>query len=120
MNNFSVSLFLLFSLLLTHGIVELQASTNQPYRTGFHFQPAKNWMNGPMIYKGIYHLFYQYNPYAAVWGNITWAHSTSTDLVNWTPQDIAIAASQSFDSQGCWSGSATILLEADQPSSTPE
>ncbi|KAI9162632.1 hypothetical protein LWI28_029078 [Acer negundo] len=112
MNNFTVSLFFLFSLLLTHGIVELQASTNQPYRTGFHFQPAKNWMNdpnGPMIYKGIYHLFYQYNPYAAVWGNITWAHSTSTDLVNWTPQDIAIAASQPFDSHGCWSGSATIL-----------
>ncbi|KAK3220509.1 hypothetical protein Dsin_014479 [Dipteronia sinensis] len=112
MNNFSVSLFLLFSLLLTHGIVELQASTNQPYRTGFHFQPIKNWMNdpnGPMIYKGIYHLFYQYNPYAAVWGNITWAHSTSTDLVNWTPHDIAIAASQPFDSHGCWSGSATIL-----------
>ncbi|KAK0595666.1 hypothetical protein LWI29_008863 [Acer saccharum] len=66
-------------------------------------------ISGPMIYKGIYHLFYQYNPYAAVPGNITWAHSTSTDLINWTPQDIAIAPSQPFDSHGCWSGSATIL-----------
>nr|ASW25866.1 beta-fructofuranosidase, insoluble isoenzyme CWINV4 [Litchi chinensis] len=111
MTNFSVTLILLFSLLLSHGIIELEASTNQPYRTGFHFQPAKNWMNdpnGPMIYRGIYHLFYQYNPYAAVWGNITWAHSTSTDLINWTPHDIALAPSAPFDSHGCYSGSATI------------
>ncbi|KAL5822503.1 hypothetical protein ACOSQ4_020403 [Xanthoceras sorbifolium] len=109
MTNFSVSMILLFSLLLSHGIVELEASTNEPYRTGFHFQPAKNWMNGPMIYKGIYHLFYQYNPQGAVWGNIVWAHSTSTDLINWTPHDIAIEPSQPSDQYGCWSGSATIL-----------
>lgn len=62
-----------------------------------------------MIYKGIYHLFYQYNPYAAVWGNITWAHSTSTDLINWNPHDPAIYPSQQADIKGCWSGSATIL-----------
>ncbi|KAL5755707.1 hypothetical protein ACOSQ2_020453 [Xanthoceras sorbifolium] len=109
MTNFSVSMILLFSLLQSHGIVELEASTNEPYRTGFHFQPAKNWMNGPMIYKGIYHLFYQYNPQGAVWGNIVWAHSTSTDLINWTPHDIAIDPSQPSDQYGCWSGFATIL-----------
>ncbi|GAV90832.1 Glyco_hydro_32N domain-containing protein/Glyco_hydro_32C domain-containing protein [Cephalotus follicularis] len=63
-----------------------------------------------MIYKGIYHLFYQYNPMGAVWGNIRWAHSTSTDLVNWIPHDIAIYPTQSSDINGCWSGSATILL----------
>ncbi|KAK0595976.1 hypothetical protein LWI29_011620 [Acer saccharum] len=62
-----------------------------------------------MIYKGIYHLFYQYNPYGAVWGNIVWAHSTSTDLVNWTPHEIALDTSDPYDSHGCWSGSATIL-----------
>ncbi|KAF8025712.1 hypothetical protein BT93_F2522 [Corymbia citriodora subsp. variegata] len=65
--------------------------------------------NGPMIYKGIYHLFYQYNPKGAEWGNIVWAHSTSTDLVNWTPHIPAIVPSQEYDANGCWSGSATIL-----------
>nr|AJW82911.1 cell wall bound invertase [Dimocarpus longan] len=121
MVNFSLTLLLLFTLLLGHGIVELvEASdhhqsadpTSQPYRTGYHFQPAKNWMNdpnGPMIYKGIYHLFYQYNPYGAVWGNIVWAHSTSTDLVNWTPHEIALTPSDPVDGHGCWSGSATLL-----------
>ncbi|XP_042507392.1 beta-fructofuranosidase, cell wall isozyme-like [Macadamia integrifolia] len=87
-------------------------ATYQPYRTGYHFQPAKNWINdpnGPMIYKGIYHLFYQYNPYGAVWGNIVWAHATSTDLVNWVHHEFAIKPSIESDINGCWSGSATIL-----------
>ncbi|KAG9141465.1 hypothetical protein Leryth_001909 [Lithospermum erythrorhizon] len=82
---------------------------SQPYRTAYHFQPAKNWMNGPMIYQGIYHFFYQYNPNGAVWNNISWGHSTSTDLVNWTPQPIAMWPSQPGDINGCFSGSATIL-----------
>ncbi|ESR39789.1 Beta-fructofuranosidase insoluble isoenzyme CWINV1 [Citrus sinensis] len=126
MANFYLSLFLFFALFLGHGVVELQAShhvyrnlqtsqstsPNQPYRTGYHFQPPKNWINDPngvMIYKGIYHLFYQYNPKGAVWGNIVWAHSTSKDLINWIPHDPAIYPSQQSDINGCWSGSATIL-----------
>lgn len=62
-----------------------------------------------MIYKGIYHLFYQWNPKGAVWGNIVWAHSTSTDLINWDPHPPAIFPSAPFDINGCWSGSVTIL-----------
>ncbi|XP_030525628.1 LOW QUALITY PROTEIN: beta-fructofuranosidase, insoluble isoenzyme CWINV1-like [Rhodamnia argentea] len=65
--------------------------------------------NGPMIYKGIYHLFYQYNPQGPVPGHKVWAHSTSTDLVNWTPHVPAIVPSQEYDLNGCWSGSVTIL-----------
>ncbi|CAK9139249.1 unnamed protein product [Ilex paraguariensis] len=81
----------------------------QPYRTAYHFQPPKNWMNGPMYYKGIYHLFYQYNPYAAVWGNISWGHSVSYDLINWILLEYAINPTDPYDINGCWSGSATIL-----------
>ncbi|KAF2323559.1 hypothetical protein GH714_036109 [Hevea brasiliensis] len=49
------------------------------------------------------------NPEGAVWGNIVWARSTSRDLVNWTPQKVAIYPSQPSDINGAWSGSATIL-----------
>ncbi|XP_059457939.1 beta-fructofuranosidase, insoluble isoenzyme CWINV1-like [Corylus avellana] len=124
----SSAAWLLFSsfLFLSHGVLQLQASHHlyrdikasssppafQPYRTSYHFQPPKNWINdpnGPMIYKGVYHLLYQYNPKGAVWGNIVWAHSTSTDLVNWTPHVPAIYPSQPSDINGCWSGSTTIL-----------
>lgn len=62
-----------------------------------------------MYFNGIYHLFYQYNPKGAVWGNIVWAHSVSKDMINWEPLDPAIYPSKPFDIKGCWSGSATVL-----------
>ena len=64
---------------------------------------------GPMYFNGIYHLFYQYNPKGAIWGNIVWAHSVSRDLVNWKALKHAIYPSKPFDINGCWSGSATVL-----------
>ncbi|XP_060177033.1 beta-fructofuranosidase, insoluble isoenzyme 1-like [Lycium barbarum] len=82
------------------------------HRTGYHFQPPKNWINdpnAPMYYNGEYHLFYQYNPYGSVWGNIVWAHSVSTDMINWIALEPAIYPSKVFDKYGTWSGSATIL-----------
>ncbi|KAH7668353.1 Beta-fructofuranosidase protein [Dioscorea alata] len=81
-------------------------------RTAFHFQPEKNWMNdpnGPVFYKGWYHLFYQYNPDSAVWGNITWGHAVSRDLIRWRHLPLAMVRDQWYDSDGVWTGSATIL-----------
>ncbi|KAK7378810.1 hypothetical protein VNO80_04258 [Phaseolus coccineus] len=79
------------------------------HRTGYHFQPPKNWINGPMYYNGIYHFFYQYNPKGSVWGNIVWAHSVSKDLINWEAVEHALYPSKPFDKFGCWSGSATVV-----------
>ncbi|GMJ15754.1 ARABIDOPSIS THALIANA CELL WALL INVERTASE 1 [Hibiscus trionum] len=82
----------------------------QPYRTAYHFQPPKNWLNGPMYYKGVYHLFYQHNPHSALFGDgMVWAHSASYDLINWFSLDHALTPSEPFDAISCWSGSATIL-----------
>ncbi|XP_034605528.1 beta-fructofuranosidase, insoluble isoenzyme 2 isoform X1 [Setaria viridis] len=81
-------------------------------RTGYHFQPPKNWINdpnAPMYYNGWYHFFYQYNPKGAVWENIVWAHSVSRDLINWEALETAIEPSIPGDKYGCWSGSATTL-----------
>ncbi|KAG5582770.1 hypothetical protein H5410_053397 [Solanum commersonii] len=88
----------------------LSATNPRKYhRTGYHFQPPKHWINGPMYYNGVYHLFYQYNPKGAVWGNIVWAHSVSIDLINWNRVEHAIYPSKVFDKYGTWSGSVTIL-----------
>lgn len=63
-----------------------------------------------MIYKGLYHLFYQYNPNGAAPSDpLAWGHSVSHDLVNWIPLPLALSPTESYDIKGCWSGSATIL-----------
>ncbi|XP_058728686.1 beta-fructofuranosidase, insoluble isoenzyme CWINV1-like isoform X1 [Vicia villosa] len=88
-------------------------NSDQPYRTWYHFQPPKNWMNdpnGPLYYKGVYHFFYQYNPDGATFGKtMIWAHSVSKDLINWTHLNDAITPSFAGDINSCFSGSATIL-----------
>ncbi|KAK6118980.1 hypothetical protein DH2020_047266 [Rehmannia glutinosa] len=80
-------------------------------RTAFHFQPRKNWMNGPVYYKGWYHFFYQYNPFGAVWGNIAWGHAVSRDLIHWRHLPIAMVPDHWYDINGVWTGSATILKD---------
>lgn len=47
--------------------------------------------NGLIRVDGIYHLFYQHNPGDTEWGNIHWGHATSTDLLSWSHQPVAIA-----------------------------
>ncbi|XP_020214837.1 beta-fructofuranosidase, soluble isoenzyme I [Cajanus cajan] len=81
-------------------------------RTAFHFQPQTNWMNdpnGPLFYSGWYHIFYQYNPDSAVWGNITWGHAVSRDMIHWLYLPIALVPDTWHDINGVWSGSATLL-----------
>ncbi|GAB2249949.1 hypothetical protein Droror1_Dr00013308 [Drosera rotundifolia] len=78
-------------------------------RTGYHFQPENNWMNGPLFHKGWYHLFYQYNPDSAIWGNITWGHAVSRDLIQWLYLPLALVPDRWFDWFGVWTGSATLL-----------
>lgn len=85
-----------------------QNSYNELYRPQIHFTPAKNWMNDPngMVYvDGTYHLFYQYNPQGNDWGNMSWGHATSTDLIHWTEQTVALTR----DELGAiFSGSAVV------------
>lgn len=63
------------------------------YRPQIHYTPAKNWVNDPngMVYvNGTWHLFYQYNPYGNDWGNMSWGHATTTDLMHWQEQPVAL------------------------------
>lgn len=65
--------------------------------------------SGPLFYKGWYHFFYQYNPNAAVWGDIVWGHAVSKDLIHWVHLPLAMVADQWYDANGVWTGSATFL-----------
>lgn len=74
---------------------------DEQYRPALHFTPERNWMNDPngLVYDdGTWHLFFQHNPYGTRWGNMSWGHATSTDLVHWEEQPVAIP--QTFDGSG--------------------
>lgn len=69
------------------------SSNRETYRPVYHHTPVYGWMNDPngMFYKdGVYHLYFQYNPYGSMWANMTWGHSTSIDLTHWTYEGTAI------------------------------
>ena len=90
------------------GAAPTSTAYTEQYRPQFHFSPAQNWMNDPnglLYYRGEYHLFFQYNPSGNTWGNMSWGHAVSTDLVHWTQLPVAIRN----DSDGMiFSGSAVV------------
>lgn len=64
-------------------------TNREQYRPLYHHTPTYGWMNDPngMFFKdGVWHLYFQHNPYGSQWENMTWGHSTSTDLIHWTFQ----------------------------------
>ncbi len=98
------------------------------HRPGFHARPNVGWMNephAPIFYNGLYHLFFQKNPFGPFWHQIHWGHWVSTDLVNWREVDIALAPTDggkvtsdlrptspayaaTVAPDGVWSGSAVL------------
>ncbi len=85
-----------------------KSGRTEQYRPQIHFTPNRNWMNDPngMVYaNGVYHLFYQYNPQGNSWGNMSWGHATSSDLMHWEEQPVALTRDELGD---IFSGSAVI------------
>lgn len=74
-----------------------------------HLKAPGNWINDPngfIYYKGKYHMFYQYFPFAPVWGTMHWGHAVSEDLIHWEHQKTAVFPTKDYDRNGIFSGSA--------------
>ena len=74
---------------------EFDVTNRERFRPLYHHTPQYGWMNDPngMFYKdGVWHLYYQFNPYGSMWENMTWGHSTSRDLLHWQAQPMALEA----------------------------
>ncbi len=74
-------------------IAPFEKPYDEQYRPQYHFSPFSAWMNDPngLVYNdGVYHLFYQYYPYATVWGPMHWGHATSNDMLHWQHKPIAL------------------------------
>lgn len=81
-----------------------------PHRPKYHFLPPANWLNdpnGPIFWKGVYHLFYQYTTLDGGPGPKHWGHASSTDLVHWTHHPLALSPTPGGpDKDGVWTGCA--------------
>jgi sucrose-6-phosphate hydrolase SacC (GH32 family) len=76
------------------------ATTADTFRPALHYAARNTWLNDPnglIFHGGVYHLYYQNNPLDNVWGNMSWGHATSPDLVTWTEHPVAIACDAEED-----------------------
>ncbi|TDX00601.1 glycoside hydrolase family 32 protein [Dinghuibacter silviterrae] len=116
-------------------LIATSASAQVPtpqWRPVYHFTPERNWTNDPnglLVLHGVYHLYNQQNPYANVWGHMSWGHATSTDLVHWKHLPIALpegadtterfsgcAVYDAHNTSGlCKGGCIVAIYTADQP-----
>lgn len=78
----------------------------------FHVTGIRGWINDPngfSLYKGEYHLFFQYHPYSNQWGPMHWGHVKSKDMIRWERLPAALAPDADYDRDGCFSGSGIEL-----------
>lgn len=88
---------------------KLAAELNLRWFPKYHLAARGGWVNDPNGFcyaLGKYHLFYQHYPYGTAWGPMHWGHAVSEDLVHWQHLPEALAPSEDYDRDGCFSGSA--------------
>ncbi|EIE20550.1 hypothetical protein COCSUDRAFT_67413 [Coccomyxa subellipsoidea C-169] len=91
----------------------VSAPEAQALKPGYHITAAMGWMNDPngmfQNKAGIYHVFYQWNPEAPIWGAPYWGHVISKDMVHWERMPPALVPDTDYDYDGVFSGSANLL-----------
>ncbi|KAJ5139074.1 uncharacterized protein N7515_003922 [Penicillium bovifimosum] len=90
-------------------VIDSSREEKKSWRPSFHIT-APGWLNDPcgLGYDpttGLYHLCFQWNPHGNDWGNMSWGHATSPDLVSWTTSNTPILTpSAEYDRHGIFTG----------------
>ncbi len=86
-----------------------ETAASDRYRQNYHVMPSVGLLNDPngvIQWNGVYHLFFQWQPFHTGHGAKFWAHVTTKDFVEWKEEEIALAPGEWYDKNGCYSGSA--------------
>ncbi|KAG5475471.1 hypothetical protein LSCM1_03591 [Leishmania martiniquensis] len=92
-----------------NAVLTIRKKMGKDFYPRYHIAPYASSMNAPcgiMYFKGLYHVFYQYHPFAAEWGPMHWGHSTSENMVHWRHHPIVLAPGDDWDRDGCFAGSS--------------
>ena len=74
-------------------IEKSRKTVKNEYRLRYHMMPPIGWLNDPnglIYFKGRYHLYYQFNPYASCPGKMCWGHFLSEDLISYVDDGVAL------------------------------
>ena len=77
-----------------------------------HYHPEKNWINDPnglVFFNGLFHIYYQHNPYGNNWGNISWGHAVTKDFITYNEENLALKCDMEYDKDGCFSGNSIVI-----------
>lgn len=92
-------------------VAEAAGTVQDRFRLHYHLMPQANWLNDPnglVYFQGYYHVFYQHHPFSPHWGPMHWGHARTKDFFTWEHLPIALAPSEEYDQDGCFSGSAVV------------
>ncbi|WP_238526690.1 glycoside hydrolase family 32 protein [Carnobacterium sp. 17-4] len=91
-----------------------QINKLKQYELGYHIRPPKGLLNDPnglVQYKGVYHVFYQWNQTDTTHQSKSWGHMTTKDFIRWETHQPALEPVDWYDQDGCYSGSAIVFEE---------
>ncbi|PST81681.1 glycoside hydrolase [Pedobacter yulinensis] len=95
-------------------LCSLAQPTTEQWRPAYHFTAPRNWLNdpnGPILIDGVYHLYYQHNPFENKWGHMSWGHATSKDLLRWKHLPVAMPEEVSADTT-TWMFSGSVVSDS--------
>ncbi len=90
---------------------EIEEVNSDPRRLHYHLMPRIGWLNDPnglCQYHGVYHIYYQYDPFDINGELKLWQHVTTKDFIHYEEHGPFLFPDSEIDTHGAYSGSAFV------------